>query len=242
MEKATHVKTSTNLIIKKALEHKRRFLLEPDAKKLCSEWGIPIPTFEVSKTRRETAEIADKIGYPIVLKVVSPDILHKTEVGGVLTSLNNRIEVEQAYDLIIRNVESNKPQSRIEGILVQKMMPNSIEVIVGGLRDEQFGPTVMFGLGGIFTEIFKDVAFGLAPLAYSEAMEMLDKIKARRLLKGYRGMPPADLGALADILVKTSTMIIEVPEIDELDLNPILAYEKGAYAVDSRIALSSRFS
>jgi acyl-CoA synthetase (NDP forming) len=100
MEKATHMKTSTNIIIKKALEQKTRFLLEPDAKKLCSEWGIPIPTFEVSKTKKETAEIADMIGYPIVLKVVSPDILHKTEVGGVLTSLNNRIEVEQAYDLM----------------------------------------------------------------------------------------------------------------------------------------------
>lgn len=230
---------NTSVIIKKVLEQNRLFLLEPEAKRLCSEWGIPVPTFDVSMVKEECADIADRMGYPVVLKVVSPDILHKTEVGGVLTDLKNRTDVEQGFDAILKNVKSARAESRIEGILVQKMMPNSLEVIVGGLRDAQFGPTVMFGLGGIFTEIFKDVAFGLAPISHSEAMEMLDKIKARRLLEGYRGSPPIDRGALADILVNTSNMMVQVPEIGELDLNPILAYEKEACAVDSRIILSS---
>ena len=228
-----------NPIIKKVLEEKRRSLLEPEAKRLCSEWKIPVPNSGISETATSAVALAKEIGYPVVLKIVSKDILHKTEVSGVLTNLGTPTDVRKGFDTVIRNVKSRKPESRIEGVLIEKMMPNTLEVIVGGLRDVQFGPAVMFGLGGIFAEIFRDVAFALAPVTQTEALRIMDRIKSRCLLDGYRGSPAVDRNALADAIVGVAKMMVGIPEISELDLNPVLAYESGACAVDARIMLSA---
>jgi acetyl-CoA synthetase (ADP-forming) len=239
MEKTPHMKDRTNSIVKKVLEQQRRSLLEPEAKRLCTQWGIPVPKFRVAQTAKEAAELAERIGLPAVLKIVSKDIVHKTDVGGVLTNLRTKTDVKRGYDMILRNTKCRIPNACIEGVLVQRMVPSSLEVIVGGLRDDQFGPAVMFGMGGIFTEIFKDVVFTLAPITVPEALQMIDRIRASCLFNGYRGQPRLDRNVLADIIIDVSRMMEEIPEISEIDLNPVIVYKNRASAIDARIMLSS---
>jgi acetyl-CoA synthetase (ADP-forming) len=215
----------------------RNFLLEPEAKTVCVEYGIPVTKFKVSKNEAETVKFAEEIGYPVVLKIVSPDIIHKSDVGGVIVGLKNTQEVRNAYKQILKNVKKHKADAKIVGILVQEMAPSSTEVIVGAIKDLQFGPAVMFGLGGIFVEVLKDVTFRVAPITEDEAHEMITEVKAYPLLKGYRNLPPADIEAIVKILLNTSRLVMEHQEIKELDLNPIMVYEKGAKTVDARIIL-----
>jgi acyl-CoA synthetase (NDP forming) len=227
----------TSKIIAQAQNESRKALLETEAKTICIEYAIPVTKFQLAKNSREAAEFAEQIGYPVVLKIVSPDIIHKSEAGGVIVDLKNEAEVQNAYRKVVENAIKYKATAKIAGILVQEMAPQSTEVIVGAIKDPQFGQTLMFGLGGVFVEILKDVAFRIAPITREDAQEMVTTIKAYPLLKGYRNTPPTDVEAIKDILLNTSRLVMDNPQIKELDLNPIMAYEKGAKTVDARIIL-----
>ena len=224
-------------IFDEARKKGRNFLLEPEAKAVCTEYGIPITAFRVAKTEEEALKFADDIGYPLVLKIVSPDVIHKSDVGGVVINLKTPEEVRRAYRKILANVRKHKADAEIIGILVQEMAPKSTEVIIGATKDPQFGPALMFGLGGVFVEILEDITFRIAPITERDAREMITEVKAYPLLKGYRGQPPADIEAIINILLNTSRLVMNHPEIKELDLNPIMVYEKGAKTVDARIIL-----
>ncbi len=224
-------------IFSQAAKEGRKSLLETEAKTLCMEYDIPVTRFKLAKDEEEAAKYATAIGFPIVLKIVSPDIVHKSDVGGVIVGIKNLRHVRTGYRQIVKNVKKHNPDAKIVGILVQEMAPSGTEVIVGSIKDPQFGPAIMFGLGGVFVEVLKDVTFRIAPITEDEAAEMISEVKAYPLLKGYRNTPPADLKAITKILVNTSRLVTEHPEIKELDLNPIMVYEKGAKAVDARIIL-----
>ena len=224
-------------ILNKVKKEKRKFLLEPEAKTVCMRCGIPVTNFKVAKNEAEAVKFAEEIGYPIVLKIVSPDIIHKSDVGGVVVGLKTAKDVRNAYKQILESIKKHKADAKIVGVLVQEMAPSSTEVIVGAIKDPQFGPAVMFGLGGIFVEVLKDVTFRVAPITVDEAREMITEVKAYPLLKGYRNQPPADIEAIVQILLNTSRLVMEHQEIKELDLNPIIVYEKGAKTVDARIIL-----
>lgn len=232
-----HLRKTTN-ILSKARKEKRKLLLETEAKAICAEYGIPVTRFELARTESEAVESARKIGYPVVLKIVSPDISHKSDVGGVLICLKSDEEVRDGYGTVLGNARKNAPQAKVEGVLVQEMAPPSTEVIVGAVRDPQFGPALMFGLGGVFVEVLKDVTFRIAPIGKDEAREMIAEVKAYPLLKGYRNTPPVDIDAIVDILLRTSQLVTENDEIKELDLNPIMVYRKGAKTIDARILLT----
>lgn len=227
----------TSKILESVMEEGRKILLENEAKKVCMEYGIPVTRFKLAKNEVEAVEAAGGIGYPVVLKIVSPDIVHKSDVGGVMLNLKNSGEVQNAYRKILENVNAKKKEAKIIGVLVQEMAPPSTEVIVGAVKDPQFGHALMFGLGGVFVEVLKDVTFRIAPINETDAREMITEVKAYPLLNGYRNMPPADLNAITDILLNVSRLVMENPKIKELDLNPIIVYDKGAKAVDARIIL-----
>jgi len=222
-------------IFEAATAEGRNFLFEHEAKRLLSLYGMPVTAIVVAKTEEEAVEAAKKIGYPVVLKIVSPQVLHKSDAGGVIVGVDDEEGVREGYSKIIENVKRHVPEAEITGILVQEMAPKSTEVIVGSTTDPTFGPTIMFGLGGIFVEVLKDVSFRIAPITKTDAEEMIGEIRAYKILEGARGMPRADKETIADILVKTSGMLMECPEIRELDMNPVLVYEEGARIVDARV-------
>jgi len=224
-------------IIDLARSEGRDFLFEHEAKALCSLYGLPVTNFFVAKTKEEAVAVAKKYGYPIVLKIVSPQILHKSDAGGVIIDIKDDNGVREGFDRILKNVKAKVPNAEITGILVQEMAPKSTEIIIGSTKDPTFGPTIMFGLGGIFVEILKDVSFRIAPITRTDAEELIKEIKSYKILEGARGMPKADQETIIDILLKTSKMLMECPEIKELDMNPVLVYEKGAKIVDARIIL-----
>jgi len=225
-------------IIKRAYGEGRKHLLEPEAKTICAEYGIPVPRFKIASDPEEAVEFAEEIGYPVVLKIVSPDVLHKTDVGGVLLNVLDADGVREGFKRILDTVRGHVPNARVIGVLVEEMAPKGVaEVIVGAIKDPQFGQTLMFGLGGVFVEILKDVTFRIAPIDEREAHEMIKEIKAYPILEGYRGQPPADVDTIAKILVNASRLVIDHPEVKEMDLNPIIVYERGAKTVDARIIL-----
>lgn len=227
----------TAKIINQAKKESRKALLEPEAKIICAEYGIPVTKFRVASNQLEASKYANEIGYPVVLKIVSPDIIHKSDAGGVIVNLKTKAEVILGYSKILENAKKYKADAKIVGVLVQEMAPSSTEVIVGAIKDPQFGQTVMFGLGGIFVEVLKDVTFRIAPLNVDDAKEMISELKAYPLLMGFRNTPPADIDAIVGILCSTSRLVMDYSEIKELDLNPVLAYQKGAKTVDARIIL-----
>lgn len=227
----------TDKIITQALKEYRKALLEPEAKAICMEYGISVTKFNVAKSEKEAADFAEKIGFPVVLKIVSPEIIHKSDAGGVKVNLKTAEDVKAAYKTILENVKKYNAKANVVGVLVQEMAPQSTEVIIGAVKDPQFGQTVMFGVGGIFVEILKDVTFRVAPLTEQDAMDMITELKAYSLLTGYRNTPAADIKALVTLLLCVSKLVMDHPEIKELDLNPVMAYEKGAKTVDARIIL-----
>lgn len=224
-------------IFKTANDDDRNFLFEHEAKRLCALYGLPITRNTVTTTEEQAVKAAEEIGFPVVLKIVSPQILHKSDAGGVLVDIKDAEGVRMGYNKIMENITAKIPDAEISGILVQEMAPWGTEVIVGSTKDPTFGSTIMFGLGGIFVEVLKDVSFRLAPISRIDAVEMVKEIKAYKILEGVRGVPPVDQEAIVDILLQTSEMLMECPEIKELDMNPILVYEKGASLVDARIIL-----
>jgi acetyl coenzyme A synthetase (ADP forming)-like protein len=204
-------------------------------------YGFNVPQSRLAKTPEEAVEIAEEIGYPVVIKVASPDILHKTDVGGVKVNLRSAGDVRDAFDLIMYRAGRYMPDARIWGCQVQQMVPGGREVLLGMSRDPQFGPLVAFGLGGIYVEALKDVAFRVAPFGRQEADEMIREIRSYRLLEGVRGEPPADHDAMVDALLRISQLVTDFPEIVELDINPLMVFEegRGAMAIDMRLVLAS---
>lgn len=226
-------------MIKEAISEDRKALLEPEAKSLLSAWGIDVPGSILIEPEEAKAEVKVKgISPPYVLKVVSPDILHKSDVGGVVTGLKGIDEVSNALNEINRNIKKKAPKAKIEGFLLEEMAPKGVEVIIGGLIDPQFGPAVMFGIGGVAVELLKDVTFSLAPIKRSEALEMMKEVKGYPLLTGFRGSRPVDLKRLADAIVSVSEMVSELDGIKEIEINPLIAHEDGVMAVDARVVLN----
>jgi len=185
----------------------------------------------------EAVKYSEQIGYPVVLKIVSPDIIHKTDVDGVILNIRNQNGVRNSYKRIMENVLKLKNEAKIIGVLVQEMVPLSTEIIVGSIKDPHFGSTLMFGLGGIFVEILRDVSFRIAPITEEDARKMISEIKAYPILRGYRNQPSVDIDIIVKILLNTSKMVMDYQEIRELDLNPIMIYENEAKMVDARIVL-----
>ncbi len=229
-------------ILKNALASGRRSLLLHEALKLCETYSIPVAKYGVANTLEQAVELGRRIGYPVVLKVISPDIAHKSDVGGVMVSIMNDDELQESYTRIHESVKKYLPNAMVIGVLVQEMVPTPIEVIVGLKRDRQFGPVIMFGLGGVFVEILKDVSFRICPIDKQDAMDMITEIKGYPILKGYRNIPSVDIQALADILLLVSRMALEEPVISEMDLNPIAVDGRCAKVLDARVLLKVDFT
>lgn len=215
----------------------RKVLTEVEAKDFLRAWGIRTNDTLLAKNKSQAISLSQKLGFPVALKICSPDIIHKSDAGGVKLGLKSKRQVGEAYNQIMNSIRQKHPQAKIMGVSVQKMAPPGVEVIIGMSKDPQFGPVIMFGLGGIWVEILKDVSFRLIPITLRDAKEMIRELKGFPLLQGYRNLPPAHLPSLEDMLLKVSQMIEATPGIKELDINPIFAYQDGAIAVDARIVL-----
>jgi acyl-CoA synthetase (NDP forming) len=226
-------------LISDALRSGRTVMTEIESKQLMAEAGIATVESRLAKTKAQAVALSKEMGFPIVLKVMSPDIIHKSDIGGVKLGLTNAAQVGKAYAEIMAAAKKASPKARIDGVSVQKMARPGVEVIMGMSKDPQFGPVLMFGLGGVFVEVLKDVAFRIVPLVRRDASQMIREIKGYPLLEGYRGQEPANITVLEDMLLKLSEYIDKTPGIKELDLNPILAYSDGAVAVDARVILES---
>src|SRR5262247_2977651 len=220
---------------------KRTSLTAPEGKLVCDAYGIPVPREVVAKSAAEAAKVATDIGFPVVMKIVSPDILHKTEAGGVIVGLKTAEDAEKAYETILSNAKKYKSDAKIEGVQVQQMLAGGQEVIIGAVTDPVFGKLVAFGLGGVLVEVLKDITFRLAPATKDDALSMLDGIQAHEMLKGVRGGDPVSREALADVIVKVSQLVSDFPEIVELDLNPVFATKKDAIAADVRIVVDFNY-
>ncbi len=226
-------------VIATARKQRRTLLSEVEAKDLLAEAGIPVARAILAKGQKKAVEAAETVGYPVVMKIVSPDIAHKSDVGGVTLGLKDAKAVRKAYKEMIARVSEAAPKAKIAGVAIQNMAAQGIEVIVGATTDPQFGPVMMFGLGGVFVEVLKDVAFRIVPLEPRDAAQMVREIRGLPILQGARGAQPADLPALEALIVKVSQFVAAHPEVAELDLNPVFAYPNGALAVDARIVLAS---
>ncbi len=232
-------KESAHSIINAAAEKERTYLPEFEATKVLEAYGLPTLKSGISKTSEEAIEVAEKIGYPVVMKIVSEDIVHKFDVKGVVLNVKTRQEVETAFDTIMKHVTEAKPDARITGILVQQMISKGKEVILGLKRDPSFGMVSMFGLGGTFVEIFKDVSFRVAPVEPHSAKEMIREVKSYGILSGARGTRRSDIDAIEECILRLSQLGIECPQIKELDINPLIVNEvgRGCYVADARIMI-----
>ncbi|MFQ5925030.1 MAG: acetate--CoA ligase family protein [Dehalococcoidia bacterium] len=226
-------------IISAARKEGRTYLTELESKQILKEAGINITEIRLARTKEETLSLTREIGFPVALKIVSPDVLHKSDAGGVKLSLNSEEEVAKAFDEIISAIKAHEPTANIQGVSVQNMARPGTEVIIGMSKDPQFGPVLMFGLGGILVEVLKDVSFRIVPLIRRDAHEMIKEIKGYPILEGYRGQEPANIAVLEEFLLKVSDFVERKPEIKELDINPIFAYSDGALAVDARVILEA---
>jgi acyl-CoA synthetase (NDP forming) len=224
-------------IVEAARRAGRTLLSEVESKQLLEEAGIPVVPTRLATSREEAVRIAEEIGLPAVLKVISPDVTHKSDVGGVKVGLETADQVRSAYDSIMSSTRAAAPTASIEGVSVQSMAEPGVEVIVGATRDPQFGHVVMFGLGGVLVEMLRDVSMRLVPVEQRDARAMIREIKGLPLLQGYRQYPPCDLDSLEEVILGLSRFLEEHPEVRELDLNPVLCYPKGLVAVDARVVL-----
>jgi acetyl-CoA synthetase (ADP-forming) len=224
-------------IITLARSEDRTYLLEHECKTIIQTYKLPVTKFEIAETEDEAVKAAEKIGYPVVLKILSRDVIHKSDVGGVIINVKDADAVRDGYQSILANVQKHKKDARIKGIFVEEFAPAGVEVIIGALKDPQFGPALMFGLGGIFVEVLKDVSFRVAPITKYDAQEMIQEIKGYPILTGIRGQEPRDTKALLNILLQVSKLVTDYSAINQLDLNPVFSYPKGAKCVDARIIL-----
>jgi acetyltransferase len=226
-------------LIKNALEAGRKYLPEEESVKILESYGLPTLPSGLVSSKQEAESMAERIGFPVVMKVVSDDIMHKFDVKGVVLDIQTRALAGDAYDSIISNIAKVKPEARIKGIYVQKMVTKGEEVILGVKRDPSFGAVIMFGLGGLFVEVFKDVSFRVAPVGPRSASEMIQEIKAYDMLAGARGKKPRDIRSVEECIQRLSRLALDLPEIKELDINPLIVNDEGAgcYVADARIML-----
>ncbi len=216
----------------------RTLLTEVESKGQLHEAGIAVTEARLATSASKAVAAAREIGFPVVLKIISADIAHKSDVGGVALDLANAAAVRKAYSQMMKSVREAAPGASVDGVSVQQMARPGTEVIIGMTTDPQFGPVMMFGLGGIFVEVLKDVAFRIVPLEPRDAKQIIREINGYPVLEGVRGQPAADLGALERMILQVSEFVSEHPEIAELDLNPVIAYPDGAVAVDARLVLA----
>lgn len=229
--------TLSAAIIENAQKSGRKYLNEIESKQLLKEADIPVTETRLARSKEEAVAVAKELGFPVVLKIVSPDIIHKSDIGGVKVNVADEGQVGKAYDEIMAAVKAKMVGAKVEGVSVQNMAKPGVEVIIGMSKDPQFGPVLMFGIGGILVELLKDVSFRIVPITRRDANEMISDIKGYPLLTGYRGSEPANIKALEDILLKLSDLADKTPQIKELDLNPVFARKDDAVAVDARIIL-----
>ncbi|RLF69837.1 MAG: CoA-binding protein, partial [Thermoplasmata archaeon] len=234
--------TAIRRVIKDALNEGRVHLTTPEVQSILDSLKIPRPQSRIARGIDEAVEAAEAIGYPVVMKIVSRDIIHKSDVGGVALGLDNKKEVIDAYQAIIRNCRKFRPESRIEGVEVSRMITGGAETIVGGRRDRTFGPIVMFGLGGIHVEVIKDVTFRHFPFSRREALRMIREIKGFPILMGVRGEGMKDISTLADVILKVGALVYNITEIKDMEINPLVVFEQseGVIALDARIFLSDK--
>jgi acetyl coenzyme A synthetase (ADP forming)-like protein len=231
-------KNAVRRILGEAKAAGRQSLTAPEAREICEAYGINIPKEGLAKTGEEAARLASSIGFPVVMKIVSPQILHKTEAGGVLVGLRSAEQVAQGFATIVENARKYDPKAEIVGVQIQQMLLGGHEVIIGAVTDPAFGKLVAFGLGGVLVEVLKDITFRLAPVTTEAALSMLDGIQAAEILRGVRGGKPADREALSSMIQRVSALVADFPEISELDLNPVFASEHSATAADVRVVLN----
>ena len=231
-------KSAARKVLDRAKDAGREALTAPEAKELCEAYGIAVPREALARSAAEAATSAGEIGFPVVMKIVSPQILHKTEAGGVVLGVKSAQEAERAYATLLANARNYDPKAEIQGVQIQQMVGAGQEVIIGAVTDPAFGKLVAFGSGGVLVEILKDVTFRLAPTSTEEALSMLDSIAAAEILRGVRGTAPVDRAALAGMIERVSHLVSDFPEIAELDLNPVFATEHGATAADVRVVLN----
>ncbi len=234
-------KASVRKILDAVKADGRNSLTAPEGKLVCDAYGIAVPGEGLAKSAADAAKLASGMGYPVVMKIVSPDILHKTEAGGVIVGVKDDAAAKAAYDTILANAKKYKADAKIEGIQVQQMLAGGTEVIVGSITDDSFGKLVAFGLGGVLVEVLKDITFRMAPATKEDALSMLDGIQAKEMLHGVRGGDPVNRDALATIIVNVSQLVTDFPEIVELDLNPVFATKKDAIAADVRIVVDFNY-
>jgi acetyltransferase len=222
------------------VQNGRSYIPEVETIEVLSSYGLPVPQGKLATTAEEAVQVAGEIGYPVVMKVVSNDIIHKSDVKGVELNLGSAEEVKEAWERIHSNALAAMPEAKIAGLYVIKMVKGAEEIILGIKRDASFGPVLLFGLGGIFVEVFKDVSFGVAPLSREDAMHMLEQTKAYKILKGTRGRNPKDMDAIVDALLRLGQLAVDFPEIEELDINPLFVLDQGKGCVlgDARMILS----
>ena len=226
-------------IIARAESEGSSLLTEIEAKELLKQTGVSVVDTRLAVSREEAISISQQLGFPVVLKIASPDVVHKSDAGGVRLNLGTSQQVGEAYDGILEATRQKYPEVKIHGVSVQKMARPGLEAIIGVSTDAQFGPVLMFGLGGVLVEILKDVSFRVVPLTKQDAREMVREIKGYPLLAGYRGQEPVDVANLEELILKVSSFVEHNPEVEELDINPIFAYSDGAVAVDARILLKN---
>src|SRR5436190_8552844 len=230
-----HDKAAVRKILDKVKAEGRASLTAPEGKLVCDAYGIAVPREGVATSAADAGKLAASMGFPVVLKIVSPEILHKTEAGGVLVGVKSADDVQKGYDTIIANAKKYDAKATIQGVQVQQMLAGGQEVIVGAVTDPSFCKLVAFGLGGVLVEVLKDITFRLAPATRDDALSMLEGVAAAEILKGVRGAEPVNRDALAEVIVNVSQLISDFPEIAEMDLNPVFATPKGAIAADVRI-------
>jgi acetate---CoA ligase (ADP-forming) len=217
-------------------------LAGPEALAVFRAYGIPVLESRVATSADDAAAAAEAMGLPVVLKVESPDVVHKTDVGGVVLNVGTAEEVRSEYDAMVARVRAKLPDARLDGVLVQPFIAGGRETIIGGTTDPTFGPLLMFGLGGVYVEALQDVIFRVHPISDVDAREMVRAIRGYKILEGFRGEPPADQEALTDVIQRVSQLMGENPEIEELDINPFLVREKGGVALDARVRIRSESS
>ncbi|OGP15524.1 MAG: hypothetical protein A2052_01320 [Deltaproteobacteria bacterium GWA2_54_12] len=224
-------------IVKEALSVGRKVLVEPEAKEVLRLASFPLPRSKAVKDVAGAIDAAREIGFPVALKLISPDIMHKSDAGGVFLNIMDEQEIEEKWSQIILGVADDYPTALIEGFLIEEMVKKGAEVIIGCVRDEQFGPAVMFGIGGVTVELMKDVSFRLAPITREEAFEMMGEVKGFPILTGYRGQTVKDLDAIADALIKLGDIVGRIEGIKEFEINPLIVHERGAVVADARAVL-----
>ncbi len=214
-------------------------LPQDDALRILTDYGLPVIKTETASSREEAVAVAKRIGFPVAMKIISPDVVHKIDIGGVKLDLNTDQDITEAYDEVLKNVKARIPNARIEGVLLQEYLTGGTETIIGIHRDPKFGPLLMFGLGGIYVEAYRDVSFRLAPIRELSADNMISQIRGSKILQGFRGQPPADTKAIAECIERLSQLSVELPDVAELDVNPLVAFATGCKALDARVIITT---